>query len=219
MINVDGYDAGAYEGTETSGWVKNSNGQWTYRKADGSFVSNSWLTVDEKTYYMNENGIMLADTYAPDGTYLNPSGVKVGYKPGWVSDEGGWRYIQKNGYRAASTWIQDADGKWYYFNIGGYMETDSITPDGYYVDANGVWDGQVSNFTDNVNLGPGMSSSAGWESIDNSWKYKLEDGTYVTNAWKQVNGNWYYFDGNSLMVTNQQTPDGYYVNADGIWMQ
>lgn len=219
LINVDGSDAGAYEGTETSGWVKNSNGQWTYRKADGSFVSNSWLTVDEKTYYMNENGIMLADTYAPDGTYLNPSGVKVGYKPGWVSDEGGWRYIQKNGYRAASTWIQDADGKWYYFNIGGYMETDSITPDGYYVDANGVWDGQASNITDNVNLGPGMSSSAEWESIDNSWKYKQEDGTYVTNAWKQIDGNWYYFDGNSLMVTNQQTPDGYYVNSDGIWMQ
>ena len=30
-------------------------------------------------------------------------------------------------------------GKWYYMNIGTYMETDDITPDGYYVDANGVW--------------------------------------------------------------------------------
>ena len=48
------------------------------------------------------------------------------------------------------------------------METDSITPDGYYVDANGVWDGQASNITDNVNLGPGMSSSVGWESIDDN---------------------------------------------------
>ena len=219
LINVDGSDAGAYDGTVTSGWEKNDNGQWTYRRHDGTFVTNSWLTVDEKTYYLDGNGVMLTDTYAPDGTYLNPSGERVSYKPGWVSDDKGWRYIQKNGYHAASTWLQDADGKWYYFNIGAYMAVDTATPDGYYVNADGVWDGQPSTISNNVNLGPGMSSSGGWEQIDNNWKYLQEDGTYVTNAWKQVDGKWYYFDENSIMVTNQETPDGYYVNADGVWVQ
>ena len=44
---------------------------------------------------------------------------------------GGWHYIMKNGRYAGATWIQDTDGKWYYINIGTYMETDDITPDGY----------------------------------------------------------------------------------------
>jgi hypothetical protein len=219
LINVDGSDAGAYKDTDTSGWVKNDNGQWTYRRHDGTFVTDSWLTVDEKTYYMDKNGVMLADAYSPDGTYINPNGVKVNYKPGWISDDKGWRYIQKNGYYAASTWIQDSDGKYYYFNIGAYMAVDTTTPDGYHVDANGVWDGQASTISNNVNLGPGMSSATGWEMVGINWKFKQEDGTYVTSAWKQVTGNWYYFDENSLMVTNQNTPDGYYVNADGIWVQ
>ena len=46
-----------------------------------------------------------------------------------------------------------------------------------------------------------------------------EDGTYVTNGWKQDNEKWYYFDENSLMVTSQETPDGYYVNSEGVWEQ
>ena len=99
------------------------------------------------------------------------------------------------------------------------MAVDTATPDGYYVNADGVWDGQPSTLSNNVNLGPGMSSSGGWEQIDNNWKYLQEDGTYVTNAWKQVDGKWYYFDENSIMVTNQETPDDYYVNADGVWIE
>lgn len=217
LINVDGSDAGAYTGTITAGWVK-EEGQWKYRKHDGSFVSGGWLRVDEESYYMDSDGVMLTDTVTPDGVYVNSKGEKTNYIPGWIQDEKGWRYIQKNGYYAGATWIQGEDGKWYYINIGTYMETDDITPDGYRVDANGVWDGQPSTISSSVNLGPGMRDSNGWEAVENSWKYKKEDGTYVTNAWIQDKGNWYYFDENSLMITNQETPDGYYVNADGVWV-
>ena len=133
LINVDGSDAGAYDNTTTSGWVDDTNGR-RYRKPDGTFVMDSWLTLDGETYYMDSNGYMLKDGYAPDGTYINPSGKKVSYKPGWLSTDNGWRYIQKNGYYAASTWIKDTDGKYYYFNIGSYMVTNADTPDGYHVD-------------------------------------------------------------------------------------
>lgn len=155
LINTDGSDAGAYEGTTTSGWVDGENGQLLYQKSDGSFVTNSWLTVDEKSYYMDENGIMLVDTITPDGIYVNTKGELTNYIPGWIQDEKGWRYIQKNGYYAGATWIQGADGNWYYMNIGTYMETNDVTPDGYYVDVNGVWDGQPSTINNSPNLGPG----------------------------------------------------------------
>ena len=47
-------------------------------------------------------------------------------------------------------WIQSGN-KWYYLNSSGAMLVNTITPDGYRVDANGVWttaaSGSVSNKT------------------------------------------------------------------------
>ena len=145
LINVDGSDAGAYEGTITGGWFIDETGKKKYRKPDGTFITNTWLKADDETYYMDENGYMLTDTITPDGKYVNVNGEKTNYIPGWYQDAGGWHYIMKNGRYAGATWIQDTDGKWYYINIGTYMETDDVTPDGYYVDANGdVYKRQVS---------------------------------------------------------------------------
>ncbi len=81
--------------------------------------------------------------------------------PGWKQDSKGWWYVESNGSYPTSSWLQ-VNGKWYYFDSQGYMktgwihdsnngnwyycgsdgamETNSWTPDGYYVDANGVWE-------------------------------------------------------------------------------
>lgn len=215
LINVDGSDAGANDEATASGWI-NENGKRRYRKPDGTYVTDSWLTVDGETYYIDENGYMLTGGYAPDGTYVNPSGKKVSYKPGWFSTDNGWKYIQKNGYYAAATWIQDTDGKWYYFNIGAYMVTNADTPDGYHVDENGVWDGNVATVNNQKNLGPGVDK--GWEQVDKGWKFKQENGTYLTNAWRQdSNGKWYYLNEDGWMLKDANTPDGYHVDANGVW--
>ena len=222
LINVDGSDAGAYDGTNVAGWVQEGD-QWKYQTPNGAFVTNSWIRVDEKSYYMNSDGIMLADTITPDGIYVNPHGEKVSYYPGWVQDGSKWRYVMKNGYYAASTWVQDTDGKWYYFDIAAYMDTDSVTPDGFYVDANGVWDGNASSIENQANPGPGEildTPAEGWEAYGDTWRYRQKDGSYITNAWVQdTDGKWYYFDESSLMVRNQTTSDGYYVGEDGVWTE
>ncbi len=87
LINVDGSDAGAYNGTVTSGWYQDDDG-WRYRQIDGTFVTNSWVKADGESYYMNENGIMLKDTVTPDGFYVNAKGEKQNYMPGWVQKDG-----------------------------------------------------------------------------------------------------------------------------------
>ncbi|MFR6347880.1 MAG: choline-binding protein [Enterocloster aldenensis] len=225
LINVDGSDAGAYEGTTTSGWEKDGNGHSRYQKSDGTYVADSWLTIDEKSYYMDSNGVMLTDTITPDGFYVNAKGEKTKYIPGWQQDEKGWRYVKKDGSDASAAWVQNTDGQWYYFNMAGYMVTDTTTPDGFHVDVKGVWDGQPSSnaAVNQQKLGPGAAANAspeGWEAHENAWKYKQADGSYVTNAWVQdTDGKWYYFNKASEMVTGQTTPDGYKVGDDGVWKQ
>ena len=217
LINVDASDAGAYNDTVTPGWQKEADGSEKYLKPDGTYVSNGWLQLDDKKYYMDENGVKLKDTITPDGFYVNSDGEKVSYMPGWYKDGDYWRYIQKNGYYLANSWYQDTDGKYYYFNMGAVMAVNTTTPDGYYVDENGVWDGNASTVAANEkNLGPGVDK--GWEPIDIGWKFKQEDGTYLTNAWRQdSNGKWYYLNKDGWMLKDTNTPDGYHVDANGVW--
>jgi len=84
-----------------------------------------------------------------------------------------------------------------------------------------------------------------WEKHDGKWMYRFANSNnYVKNAWKEINGRWYYFDGNGIMQTgwiflqnrwyylassenngypegacymNTTTPDGYTVNEKGEW--
>ena len=87
---------------------------------------------------------MLADTITPDGIYVNGKGERTNYIPGWKQNGDTWRYLKKNGSYAASTWIQDSDGKWYYFHAVsdgemGKMYAGERTPDGYVVGTDGEW--------------------------------------------------------------------------------
>lgn len=53
------------------------------------------------------------------------------------------------------------------------------------------------------------------------WYYMGADGYMLENAWHQspVSGLWYYLGADGAMLTNTITPDGYTVNADGVWVQ
>lgn len=60
--------------------------------------------------------------------------------PAWKQDAMGWRVENPDGSYLISTWYQSpASGLWYYMGADGYMLTNTITPDGYAVNADGVW--------------------------------------------------------------------------------
>lgn len=62
----------------------------------------------------------------------------------WKKDGTGWWYQNQDGSYLKSKWYW-IDGASYLFNDDGYIYTDTTTPDGYQVDANGAWtiDGTV----------------------------------------------------------------------------
>lgn len=80
------------------------------------------------------------------------------------------------------------------------------------------------------------ANEAQWKRNDKGWWYEEANGTYPTNAWKLIKDKWYYFDGVGYMVENRwignyylgadgamlvstSTPDGYYVDATGKWIE
>ena len=61
--------------------------------------------------------------------------------------------------------------------------------------------------------------SEGWKKDDQGWWYQNADGSYPTNAWKEIDGRHYYFGADGYMLHDTTTPDGYQVGADGAWIQ
>lgn len=83
---------------------------------------------------------------------------------------------------------------------------------------------------------PVMAADAQWKRNDKGWWYEEANGAYPTNQWKLINNKWYYFDnigyilenrwvGNyyvgadGAMLVSTSTPDGYYVDATGKWVE
>lgn len=61
---------------------------------------------------------------------------------GWAQIDGAWYFFNPQGYRLTG-WIMWKNQD-YYCGSDGKMLTDTVTPDGYYVDGNGVWQENVT---------------------------------------------------------------------------
>lgn len=58
---------------------------------------------------------------------------------GWKEINGKWYYLCSTGSMAKNVWKTGAEGNWYYLGPDGVMLTNTMTPDGYRVGADGVW--------------------------------------------------------------------------------
>ena len=56
----------------------------------------------------------------------------------WLSDTNGWWWQEGDGSYPISCW-KEINGKYYYFGVDGYMLSNTTTPDGYQVGADGVY--------------------------------------------------------------------------------
>ena len=105
----------------------------------------------------SQSGPVLVDDSVLAGFSANAASYENGAGR-WVESNGNYWYENPDGTWPASGW-QEIDGSWYFFNSQGYRQTgwilwknqqyycdsdgkmlvDAITPDGYYVDGNGIW--------------------------------------------------------------------------------
>ena len=118
-----------------SHWMQDEHGWWL-RFADSSYpkaekrgtngIAYAWEQVNGNWWAFDESGYI---------------------KTGWMRDEdyGGWFYLDPE-HGMQTGWVL-IDGKWCYFHPTsdgrkGILYVGRLTPDGYYVDENGVWDGE-----------------------------------------------------------------------------
>ena len=94
----------------------------------------------------------------------------------WKQDETGWWYQNDDGSYLKDGWNW-IDGRCYYFDRAGYCLLDTVTPDGYTVDASGAWtvDGVVQ-----VQKGSGEASAEESETAAAWTEFADQGGTQMT---------------------------------------
>lgn len=202
-------------------FVKDQNGKW-FAKWDDTYARNEVLTINNVKYGFNDTGVLCE---------------------GWVQHNNKWYYTYASGIVKTDKW-QSYKGKWYYLKSDGQMAINEKTPDGYMVDINGVYQesGQISRQWKRNSVGwwiqnpdgsyprneivemngsdYGFDSEGymytGWFKLNESWYYADSSGKIMKNFWKKTGSNWYYLKYNGKMAVEEKTPDGYYIDINGI---
>lgn len=180
----------------SAGWFE-EDGELRYRDKDGYMLTDSWKKMNNEWYYLDEDG-SISRSMKIDEYYVNEDGVRV--QNTWISEDNEdnwdddepetyWYYYGKDGKAVVSKWI-NIEGKEYYFNEDGRMQTGKISLEEY-----------------TYYLGNDGSMKRGWIQLDNEDEQAEEDKV------------WHYFDNRGRMIQNEidRKIDGaYYTFADGI---
>ena len=157
----------------------------------------------------------------------------------WKQNQNGWWYQYTNGTWPSNSWVKlpvQGGETWYYFNKDGYMATGWLFENNiwYYLDPQaGTNNGRMMTGWQQIGgqwyyFNQNGSMATGWNYINNNW-YFLDhqaggnNGRMMT-GWHMISDKWYYFStdklaGEGSMYADRMTPDGFYVNKDGVWVQ
>jgi glucan-binding YG repeat protein len=220
------------DGGRAAGWCKVGN-TWYYLKADGK-MATGWLKLGSTWYYLKPDGAMATGLYAVGGkNYVFDSSGAM--KTGWAKTNNIWYYLKPDG-SVYTGWLKEGnityylkeDGamatgwylledKWYYANSSGGMKKGWLKQGNtwYYLRDTGVMaTGWIKEGSTWYYLKENGAMAVGWIKDKEIWYYLNKSGAMAVNQWI---GN-YYVGSSGAMYTAQYTPDGYYVDAAGVWM-
>lgn len=211
-----------------AGWTQ-EDGTWVYLDRDGDRVTEEWKKSGSNYYWLDEDGQMATDLLVEDDDdhyYVDANGVRVINQ--WVSvenvddeDVNGeevdtlWYYMGSSGKAYKATGSNNLksstiNGKKYFFDNDGHMVSG-------WLDAEDG-DGEIY-YLGNENEGWAYT---GWQYLEldedieedyddaEAWFYFQSSGKARKSTRKYIDGKYYAFDDNGVMITDWQeaTPDG-----------
>ncbi|AGX42565.1 hypothetical protein [Clostridium saccharobutylicum] len=125
-------------------------------------------------------------------------------------------FLKEDGTYARNEWIHEKGSNivWGHYDIWNYFGDDCIDKEGWF-QVDGKW-----------YYGDEDHSSDYYAIRTNEFNgdyYLGADGAMVTNTWfktyalRGLGLAWYYSGADGKILRNTYTPDGYWVNSDGIW--
>ena len=198
--------------------------------------NTGFVHKDGKVYYV-ENGqtakgwksINAKSEDSKEGThkvwiYVSQTGE---VQTGWVQDNGSWYYLseltgEQKGIGLLQKGFLEINKTFYYFDESGAMKENQwfqTTEGWYYADKSGSV--KVDEW---FQVGNKWYAASGKGTIltnvflpykDEVYHFN-ESGVMAENEWFEVNGGWFYASKSGAILRNTTTPDGYYVNANGI---
>lgn len=220
-------------------------GDWMYANADGTLYTG-WLPWGADWYYVN-NGNVYQDkyksTYDENGElvsryYLGRDGKMI---TGWYDTSykssnyayTSWMYANADGTIEAQ-WVKSGND-WYFVDSWGCMYADDCSY--VYVPGEEAFAPKAENYDTWAEYDKACEE---WERIHyyvfdasgklvtnawytsttsdgTSWWYADANGNGYT-GWVQTDGKWYYCD-RGTMLRNQYVPGGFWVGADGAWVE
>lgn len=172
-----------------------------YLDAQGSYLRNTWLKLNNLEYYFLDNGIMVSNKWY-NNLYFNKDGAVV--RNNFIYDETkqGYLYLNGNGQPVIKDWVL-VNNIYYYLNDKGIM-LENEWLGSYYLKQGGA-----------------MAKS---EIIfDGKQHYYIDaKGLYVKSKFITVGNNLYYFNDQGIMIKNEWMFNPidvkhYYFGSNGIW--
>ena len=196
--------------------------------------TTGFIRQNDKVYYVENgkklSGWQLINVNTDDKkttklwTYLNQSGE---VQTGWVNDNGTWYYLkdlegESKGIAFMQKGFLEVNKTFYYFDESGAMKEKQwfqTTEGWYYADKSGAvkvdeWF-QVGNKW-YVASGKGTILTNVFITYQDEVYHFNASGEMSANEWFESNGYWFYASKSGAILRNTTTPDGYYVNANGI---
>ena len=201
-------------GEHAIGWSEIA-GRYYFFKGNGAMLESQWKKWRNRWFYLQDSGEM-----ATKWKFLNDSwyffNIYGQMETGWASSDGQWYYLSKDGdMQKGWKWIDKA---WYYFAESGEMKTGWVEDQDnwYYLDSEGkMKTGELQLDKYEYVLANDGHMLTGW----NGNYYYRASGEKAKDAWTEIDGQWYYFKANGELVKNGKTPDGYTVDAKGVWLK
>ena len=205
------------DGKKTVNTWEQVDGKDKYKLGDGTYASQRMVLYNGKYYAVDSDGYMVTDGTAyvsnyyavGDGVYGTVRAGKDGVLvKGWYTNSSKTTYYFGDNYFAYGTGLYTIEGKQYYFQYERLVKSRNFVYDGkvYIADANGV-----VTLTD-------TAGQTKWVQLNGAWYY-LKDGVALTNTLEEIDGSYYYFNDEGLMLscqTFEYDNHKYYADSNGV---